>query len=107
MRRLLCVLLAWCFAVSFCGCGSKFYVRGALNASTISGTVSIVQLTTTVDGGSFVTITVGTFLQQGTSTTMNFCGDQRMQFPVDQFVQANFTPGTPCASVLEIVVATG
>jgi hypothetical protein len=105
VKRLLCVLLVSVLLGSVCGCGSKFFVRGALNSSTISGTVSIVQLTTVVDGGSSVTVTLVTFLQSGTSSTMNFCGDQRMQFPVDQFVQANFTPGTPCASVIEIVVS--
>jgi hypothetical protein len=107
VRRLLHVLLVFVLSVSFGGCGSKFFVSGALNSSTISGTVSIVQLTTVVNGGSLLTVTLVTFLQQGTSSTMNFCGDQRTQFPVDQFVQVNFTPGTRCASVIQIVVLTG
>lgn len=107
MKRLPVVLLVFVLSISLCACGSKFYVSGALNASTISGTVSIVQLTTAVTGGSLLTITVVTFLQQGSSSTMNFCGDQRVQFPLNQFVQASFTPGAPCASVIQIVVTTG
>jgi hypothetical protein len=106
MKRLLCVLVVAALAFSLSSCGSTFVVRGALNTSSISGTVSIVQLTTGANAGGFVTITVVTFLQQGTSSTMNFCGDQRSQFPVNQFVQANFTPGTPCASVIQIVIIT-
>ena len=105
MKRLLCVLVVAALAFSLSSCGSVF-VRGAVNSSSVSGTVSIVQLTTGANGGAFVTITVVTFLQQGTSSTMNFCGDQRSQFPLNQFVQANFTPGTPCASVIEIVIIT-
>lgn len=105
MKRLLHVLLVWSLLAYLCGCGSKFFVGGALNSSTVKGTVSIVQVTTVVDGGALVTVTLVTFLEDGTSRTMNFCGDQRTQFPLDEFVQANFTPGTPCASVIEIVVS--
>ena len=105
MKRLLQVLLVCSLFAYLCGCGSKFFIGGALNSSTVTGTVSIVQVTTVADGGAMVTVTLVTFLQEGTSRTMEFCGDQRMQFPLDQFVQANFTPGTPCASVIEIVVS--
>lgn len=107
MKRLLYFLLVSVLCSSLLGCGSKFFVRGAINESSVSGTVSLVQLTTSVNSGSLVTVTIVTFLQQGTSSTVNFCGDQRTQFPIDQFVQASFTPGTPCASVIEIVLITG
>jgi hypothetical protein len=90
--------------VSLCGCGSKFFVRGAINTATISGTVSMVQLTTIIEDGTSVTVTLVTFLQSGTSRSMNSCGDQRTLFPVDQFVNASFTTTPPCASVVQIVI---
>jgi len=66
--------------------------------------VSTVQLTTVVEDGTSVTVTLVTFLQSGTSRSMNFCGDQRALFPVDQFVNASFTTAPPCASVVQIVI---
>jgi hypothetical protein len=104
MKRLLAVLLVVILAASLTGCGSTFLVRGTLNASTISGTISIVQLTTVVDHGTLITVTLVTFLQSGSASSMNFCGDQRTQFPIDQFVNARFTPGPACATVIQIVI---
>lgn len=104
MKRLLAALLLVILAGSLIGCGSTFLVRGELNASTISGTISIVQLTTVVDHGTLITVTFVTFLQSGSSNNMTFCGDQRNQFPLDQFVNATFTPGPTCATVIQIVI---
>jgi len=86
------------------GCGSVF-VNANFQASTISGTVSLVQLSSVVTGdGTTVVVTFVTFFQTGGSTTVGFCGDQRTQFPMDQFIRANFTPGQSCASIVEIVI---
>jgi hypothetical protein len=104
MKRLLAALLAVFLTGSLIGCNSTFMVRGALNANTISGTVSIVQLTSQADHGTLITVTLVTFLQDGSSRTMNFCGDQRAAFPLDRFVNATFTPGPTCASVIQIVI---
>lgn len=104
MKRLLAALLVVILAASLTGCGSTFLVRGALNASTISGTISIVQLTTVVDHGTLITVTLVTFLQSGSASSMNFCGDQRTRFPIDEFVNARFTPGPACATVIQIVI---
>jgi hypothetical protein len=85
-----------------CSCGDIF-VRGALNtgSQTAIGTVSIVRFTIT---GAGTTITVVTLLQQGTAQTLNFCGDQRSRFPLDQPVQVTFTPGATCGSVIAITI---
>jgi hypothetical protein len=104
VRRLLSILLVSTLPLSLCGCGSQFFIRGALNTATISGTVSVVQLSTIADGGTSVTVTLVTFLQSGTSSSLNFCGDQRAQFPMNRFVNASFTQGPVCASVIQIVI---
>ena len=101
MRRLLSVLLL--SSVSL-GCGSVF-VGANLLGSSVSGTVSLVQVSFVAGGdGTMVSVTYVTFLQSGTSTTMTFCGDQSTQFPVNQFVRANFNPGQTCASIITVIV---
>jgi hypothetical protein len=104
MKRLWSFLLAFFLLSPLCGCGSQFFVRGAVNTATVSGTVSLVQLSSVASHGTFVTVTVVTFLQSGTSTNLNFCGDQRAQFPMERFVNASFTPGPVCGSILQIVI---
>jgi len=102
-------LFASCLAVPILmvssGCGNVF-VRGTLNGPTLSmsGLVSVVQLTTVIDHGSAVTVTLVTFLHDGTSSSMNFCGDQRGQFPLDQFVRAQFTETQSCASWIVVLI---
>jgi hypothetical protein len=104
MQRLLSFPLALLLLTTSLGCGDVFF-RGALQTSTISGTISVVQLSVVVAGdGTNVSVTFVTFLQAGTSTTIGFCGDQRSQFPMNQFIRATFTPGQPCASVVQIVI---
>ncbi len=103
MKRLLPVLLIVCLVTGSAGCG-KVFVRGALGSGmvqTASGFVSVVQLMV-VDGN--VTVTFVTLLQNGTASSVNFCGDQRSQFPMNQFVTAQFTPGLACANIVVIVI---
>jgi len=104
VKRLLSVVLAFALLASLCGCGSKLFIRGAINTGTVSGTVSTVEITTVIDNGTSVTVTLVAFLQNGTSSSVNFCGDQQAQFPLDQFVTASFTTAPPCASIVEIVI---
>jgi hypothetical protein len=104
VKPLLSLTFPLILLVSLCGCGSKFFVRGAINTATISGTVSMVQLTTIIEDGTSVTVTLVTFLQSGTGRNMNFCGDQQSLFPLDQFVKASFTTTPPCASIVQIVI---
>jgi hypothetical protein len=45
-----------------------------------------------------------TFLQNGFSSTVGFCDDQRSLFPLDQTVRVNFNPSQPCATILVVVI---
>ena len=106
MKRFLSLLLATGSIATFPGCGNVF-VRGAINpgSSSVSGVVSVVQLSAVIgDMGITVQVTFVTFLQDGTSSTVGFCGDERSRFPMQQNVRANFTPGQTCASIVTIVI---
>jgi hypothetical protein len=105
MKSLLSFLLL-CLVLTLSGCGNIF-IRGALPAgsSTVSGSVSVVQLSAVIgENGTTVQVTFVTFSQSGLSSTVGFCGDQRDQFPMQQIVRAAFNPGTPCASIVTIVI---
>jgi hypothetical protein len=104
VNRLLSVPLASALLLSLCGCGSQLFVRGALNTTTVSGTVSVVQFSSVENGGTSLTVTLVTFLRGGTSSRVTFCGDQRGQFPMNRFVNATFTPGALCGTVVQIVI---
>ena len=107
MTRLLSFLLAACLITTLSGCGNIF-VRGALpaNSSSVSGLISVVELSAVIGGnGTAVQVTFVTFLRDGTSSTVAFCGDQRSQFPLQQTIRADFNPGQTCASILTIVIA--
>src|SRR5215831_9715792 len=98
MKRLLVSLLLLSFCLTGC---DKVSFRGFFNGGTASGTVSTVQLTV-VDGD--VTVTVVTLVNIGVgATTIDFCGDQRGRFPMDQFVRVEFTPQDKC-SILSVVI---
>ena len=104
MQRLLALVFALTFILGATGCGNVF-VGGAIPTQTISGTVSIVQLTVlSGGGGTTVQVTAVTLLANGMASAGTFCGDQRSQFPMNTFVQANFTPGRPCSNLTTIVV---
>jgi hypothetical protein len=103
VKRLLSAFLVVSVLLLCSSCGNVF-VGGAINFSTVSGFVGIVQLTTVIDGGGgSVLVTFVTFLQEGTSTTIGFCGDQTSQFPLNQMVTTNFNPGQPCATLVVVI----
>jgi hypothetical protein len=88
------------------GCGNVF-VSGFTNfgAQTVSGFVSIVQVTVVINGNNVSTqITVVTFTNNFASSTVSFCGDQRTQFPLNDFAQATFLPGQPCSDLFNVVI---
>ena len=108
MKCLPLVLLVFVSFLTVVGCGNILF-RGDLGGNgivqTASGFVSVVSVTNMPDGnGTFIDVTLITFLLNGNATTMTFCGDQRNQFPMDQFVRANFTPGQPCADIVTVVI---
>ncbi|MBZ5722002.1 MAG: hypothetical protein LAO03_16645 [Acidobacteriia bacterium] len=106
MQRLLSLFLVAGLILASSSCGNV-EINGAINpgTSTITGFVSVVHLTSVIGGdGVTVLVTFVTFLAEGSSTTVGFCGDQTMQFPLNQMVQANFTPGQTCAAIIVIII---
>jgi hypothetical protein len=105
MRRLgLACLIALLLLLP--GCGDVF-VSGFTNfgAQSINGFVSIVQVTVVINGNNVSTqVTVVTFIDNFTSSTMSFCGDRHTQFPLNDFVQASFMPGQPCANLINVSI---
>jgi len=105
VKRLLVAVLLASLVISNAGCSGVFVVRGAIpNHSIVTGTVSFVELSTVIDGGVFVTVTIVTLVNSGVPTNATFCGDQTAFFPTDQFVTATFSPGTPCFSVVQVII---
>ena len=77
MKRLLSLLVVLSLFLLSSGCGNVF-VRGAIETgSTIQGFVTVVQLGNTLNGMETVQVTFVTLLQNSTSSTVGFCGDQR------------------------------
>lgn len=102
MKRVLLLLL-----LGLIGCGGTVTFRANTlsgSAVTVSGFVSIVQLTAVSDpNGTMINVTVVTLAQQGTAQTLTFCGTQSTLFPVDQNVRATFVPGPSCANIVAVV----
>ena len=105
MKRLLPIPLLICLCANLTACGNVF-VRGALlTDSSITGSISIVQLSSVNDGsGGAFQVTFVTFLQEGTSSSMTFCGNQTSLFPLKQTVRAKFNPGNSCATIITVVI---
>lgn len=72
---------------------------------TVSGVVSIVQITTIQGPAGITTITVVTFIQQGSASTIKFCGNIASQLVVNAFVTVNFTQGQSCGNVVTLWTA--
>jgi hypothetical protein len=106
MHRVLPLALVFTLVIASLNCGTVFVggALGTVNVQTASGLVSVVQLTVIVSQGMPTQVTLVILLLNGSATTFTFCGDQRRQFPPDQFVRASFNPGQPCANVLSIVI---
>jgi hypothetical protein len=106
MRRLLAIAAIMAIAAqSGCGGGILFISTGdnGTGILAISGTVTIVNVTVIASGGGTqTTVTVVTFIGNGASTTMNFCGDISNQFPLNSFADVRYTQGTPCATVVSV-----
>lgn len=106
MKHFLSLLLVIFVAANLVGCGNAFFVGGAINpGSSVSGLVSVVRISAVIgDQGTTVQVTFVTFVQNGASSTIGFCGDERNRFPMQQTVRANFTPGQTCNSIVTIVI---
>lgn len=100
MKRLLSPVLVLALLLLSTNCGDVL-VRGAIEpGSTIEGSVSIVQIET--EGALQVTFV--TLLQNGTSSTIGFCGDQSALFPPHHSVRVNLNPGKLCATLVVVVI---
>lgn len=89
---------------------SSFFVGFVSNPGgpfSVSGTVSVVSFGFIQDPtGLTITFTVDTFVNSGTATTINFCGDQRAKFPINRFLQADFNIGIHCSVLIAVTVVT-
>lgn len=108
MRRLQSLLLIAVICLTACN-GVVFFSAGFHPTNTlvtVSGFVSVIQITTIIgSGGTTTFVTVVTFLQSGTGSTINFCGNVRNQFVVDAFTTVDFTQGQTCGTI--IAISTG
>ena len=102
MRRFLVL-----FLVGLVGCSGVVSFQTGFQPSnaivTISGFVSIVQITTFSSANGTTFVTVVTFLQPGTAPTINFCGNIANRFLLDAFTTVDFTQGQNCATALKII----
>ncbi len=97
----LCLLSLVLASLLLTSCGQVFVSAFSHPGSStvFIGTVSIVQITV-IDGNVLVTFV--TLINGGVGNGFTFCGDQRNQFPMDQLVSATFTPGSPCANIIQV-----
>ena len=100
-------LQSWLLIAAICltGCsGVVFFSTGFHPANAlVGGFVSVVQITTIVRASDTTTlVTIVTFLQAGTASTLNFCGNIANQFVVSTFATVDFTQGQPCATIVAV-----
>jgi len=104
-RLLLIPLLL--LSVLLAGCGQVFvgFVSNPGNSGRISGTISAVEVGFVNNGaGTWITITFVTFLNNVRPTSVNFCGDERSQFPINTFAQVTFNTGVSCSTLVAVSV---
>jgi len=107
VKRLLSALLALTLTIVSSGCGNVF-IGGAIHpaVSTITGTVSFIEVNNIISSGETIQVTSVTFLANDTTSSIGFCGDQSSQFLLNQTVTMNFTPGQPCSTLVLVVIVT-
>ena len=82
-------------------CGTVVLNGNLNNQTTVTGTVSVVQVIVT-DGG--VQLTLVTLLQTAGPQDFRFCGNLAPQFPMNSNVSVQFTPGTTCGSRVAVTI---
>jgi hypothetical protein len=103
MRRAFCLLL-----IGLVGCNgvTPFHlttVQLTPTFFTVSGFVIFVQLTFVPVNGIFVD-DHRDLVQGATFSTVTFCGELVGEFLLHAFTQVDFLSGTPCATVVDILV---
>jgi hypothetical protein len=106
MKGLLGALLAILLFILCAACGNVFFSASSQPGfSTTSGLVSTVQVSTVIGtNGTTVQVTFVTFLQEGSSSTVGFCGDQSGRFPMNQTVRTDFISQQSCSTLLVVVI---
>ena len=104
MRRALCILL-----IGLVGCNGVTHfrtttVQPSTTLFSVSGFVSSLQLTSVPTNGIFIDVTIVTFLHDGTSSAVTFCGDFVDEFFLDAFTQVDFFSGVPCATIVNVFI---
>ena len=87
------------------GCGSTTSVGFLFNpgGATINGVVSAVHVSIIGNAdGTKVTVTAVTLVNVGLVSTMNLCGDQSTEFPMNMSVTAVVDPGQTCATLISV-----
>src|SRR5689334_8605471 len=95
------VVAASLLAFALCGCGNV-QVNGSAQFSSVTGFVSSVQVTS--NGSASGQITVVIFLNQGSSQSVNFCGNVANRMPLNQTATVNFNSGASCSTLLSISI---
>jgi hypothetical protein len=54
--------------------------------------------------GAFIDVTTVTLVHGASATTVTFCGDLVGEFLLDAFMQVDFFSGTPCATIVDILI---
>jgi len=99
------VLLLACILLEGCGAYFVGFVSNPGGSQTISGTVNMVLLSSFQNISHETAIsTQVTFLDSDTATTLNFCGDQQIRFPLGSQVRADFNPGVYCSILVAVIV---
>ena len=97
---LACLLLTGCGQI-FVG----FVSNPQIPSSTLSGRVTAAVLSSVNDlHGNPLTVTIVTLTNGSLTSTPDFCGDQRAQFPINTVVQVDFTQETQCLSLVKVVI---
>jgi hypothetical protein len=104
MRGLVALSLLCVALVTGCGVFVGF-VSNPGAATTVNGTVTVVHLIVMDSGkGTSVNVTAVTLVDAGKQADLSICGDHVGLFPLNQFVRVNLTTGTPCSTLMAVVV---
>jgi hypothetical protein len=102
---LLVQLVALCLLLAGCGSFLVGFVSNPGGPFSVSGTVTIVSFGFIQDPtGLTITFTAVTFVDSGTATTINFCGDQRAMFPINRFLRTDFNIGIHWSVLIAVTV---
>lgn len=101
------IVVLWAACASSLSCGGYYFVGFVSNpggATSITGVVVALSNGFVADPSGVTQSTAVTFLNAGSKTTLNFCGDQQRLFPIEATVRADYTAGILCSVLVRVVV---